>query len=186
MRKPRNAHRVFAASLLAMGVLSSSALFSNTAGAAASDPTPPAATSPHGPQSQPGLSGLSGFPVPVNPQGPAAPAAPQGYATPATPQDPIAIATPPPAQTLTSTMVEGPVVTVIPGTYQVASVTCPAGTTVTGGGYGLNGVVSQAQFFKVSVSRQTNNNGWQAVLNVSPTSPYFYQIAAEATCASFT
>jgi hypothetical protein len=112
--------------------------------------------------SQTGQAGPPGPPGPkgdTGPQGPAGPTGPQGPQGATGPQGPAG-----PAGGLDSVQVVHGTATPTSGGFATVLVNCPSGTTLTGGGADVLGLVGDAEGFgpRILASRPFNANQWMA------------------------
>ena len=136
---------------------------------------PEGARGPAGPQGPDGLAGARGSNGSTGPQGPEGPAGAQG---PAGAEGPAGAQGPKGDSGTAHTALAQNTTVVQPGADVVISATCPAGTTVTGGGF-LAAAGLQAE----ESSPDLGNNAW--VLEVkNPSSSVAVQTFVQAVCAS--
>jgi hypothetical protein len=146
-------------------------------------PGPRGPIGPAGPRGGTGRVGPRGFTGPPGPRGAVGPIGPRGLtgATgprgpggPPGPRGPVGPAGPPGGnQTLTATVVEGPVVTVAPQVDAIASATCPAGTVLGAGGLARS-TPALAAYYNAPVNARI----WRSVVhNQSGTVARFHVIA---------
>jgi hypothetical protein len=136
-----------------------------------------------GPQGPPGPQGPKGDTGPQGPQGATGPQGAKGDTGPQGPQGP--------AGGLSNVQVVHATATPDSGGFATATIDCPAGTTLTGGGADILGLVGDAQGFgpRITASEPFNKNQWLA----EAVSPFQWlsngnnnqwQVDAYALCAS--
>ncbi len=141
-------------------------------------PGPQGARGLSGPQGTPGAAGPQGARGPAGPQGPAGQDGARGSEGPQGPQGPAGTQGPKGDSGTAHTTLAQSTTVVEPGTSAALNVTCPAGTTVTGGGF----IAAPGLVVEVN-SPDPGNNSWDLTVD-NPSSSVAFQAFVRAECAS--
>jgi Collagen triple helix repeat (20 copies) len=136
------------------------------------------ARGPAGPQGTPGAAGAQGARGPAGPQGPAGQDGAAGSEGPQGPQGPAGALGPKGDSGTAHTTLAQNTIVVQPASSTDLTATCPAGTTVTGGGF----VAAPGLVVEVN-SPNLGDNSWELQVD-NPSSTVSLQAFVRAVCAS--